>query len=173
PAVMTRTSFEGFNCSMARSLDILGDKWTMLIIRDAFYGVSSFSQFRDRLRVSPHLVRGRLELLVRPHHLPPKPVPPEVARHASPLSDRGKALFPIRVLLPQWGDKWLSGVAGEPVQILDRQSRAPVQPVAVLARDGRYLRPRDIVFAPGPSASAKTLRAFQAVSRDAARGPRR
>lgn len=158
---------------MARSLDILGDKWTMLIIRDAFYGVSSFSQFRDRLGIAPNVLADRLELLVRHDILQRKPVRPEVDRHTYHLTDRGNALFPILVALTQWGDKWLFGVAGEPVQILDRQSRAPVQPVAVLARDGRYLRPRDIVFAPGPSASAKTLRAFQAVSRDAARGPRR
>jgi DNA-binding HxlR family transcriptional regulator len=164
---MTRTSFEDFNCSAARALDILGDKWTMLVIRDAFYGVSTFSEFRDRLGIARNVLTDRLEHLVRHDILERKPVRPGVDRHTYRLTERGKALFPVLIALVQWGDKWLFGSAGEPVQILDREARAPVQPVGVLARDGRYLAPRDVVYAPGPGATDETLRAFEAFKRKA------
>ena len=162
---MTRTSFEDFNCSAARALDVLGDKWTMLVIRDAFYGVSSFSQFQKRLGIARNVLSDRLEHLVNCDILERKPVRPGVDRYAYSLTEQGKTVFPILVALVQWGDKWKSGSAGEPVQILDRKSRAPVQPVGVLARDGRFLTPSDVFYAPGPGATEETLRIFERVER--------
>lgn len=162
---MTRTSFEDFNCSTARAVNILGDKWTMLIVRDAFYGVSSFSQFQKRLGVARNVLSDRLDQLVQHDVLQRKPVRPGVDRYTYRLTERGKTIFPILIALMQWGDRWTSGNSGGPVVILDREANAPIQQVGVFARDGRHLTPADVLFAPGPGATDATLLAFESFRR--------
>ncbi|HKU98065.1 MAG TPA: helix-turn-helix domain-containing protein [Vineibacter sp.] len=158
---MTRTSLEAFNCSAARALDILGDKWTMLIVRDAFYGISTFTGFHQRLGMARNILADRLQTLVDHGVLEKIAVRPDVERFTYRLTERGRDLFPLIVALVQWGDKWISGAGGEPVKILDKAKRAPVQSMAVTSRDGRYLEARDVTYAPGPGADAETLALFE------------
>jgi len=152
---MSRTSLKTFNCSVAQTLDIIGDKWTLLIIRDAFLGVSTFSGFQRRLKVARNVLTDRLALLVENQILERRQIKPDVGRYEYHLSERGQALFPVLIGLMQWGDKWIFGSEGEPMQLLDRKKNAPVQQVGVMSRDGHFLRDEDVKFVPGPGAARK------------------
>jgi DNA-binding HxlR family transcriptional regulator len=153
---MTRTSLETFNCSLARSLEIVGDKWAMMIVRDAFYGVSTFSGFQRRLGIARNILADRLHSLVEHGILERAAARPDSERQAYRLTRQGRELFPVLVALTQWGDKWVLGPGKEPVRILDAETDAPIQPIAVQSRTGRYLEVNDVRFAPGPGADADT-----------------
>lgn len=159
---MTRTSLISFNCSLARSLDVLGDRWAMLIVRDAFYGVSRFSVFQQRLGVARNVLTDRLNQLVEAGVLERVATRPDGERLEYRLTAQGRELFPVVVALTQWGDKWIMGAGHEPVRLLDAANEAPVQPVAVMSRDGRYLEADAVAFAPGPGATEKTRVALAA-----------
>jgi len=149
---MSRTSLKTFNCSVAQTLDIIGDKWTLLIIRDAFLGVSTFSEFQRRLNVARNVLTDRLTVLVENQIFERRQTKPGVERYSYHLSERGHALFPVLIGLMQWGDKWIFGSEGEPMQMLDRRKNAPIQQVAVMSRDGHFLKDEDVRFVPGPGA---------------------
>ena len=158
---MSRTSLDNWPCSLARTADILGDKWTLVILRNAFYGQATFSQFQQSLGIARNILSNRLDKLVEHGILQREQTRPEVARYRYTLTDAGKELFPIIVSLTQWGDKWVFGQQGEPVKLLDKQHKAPIQKIGVLARDGRFLQPQDVCFAPGPSASSELIAAWE------------
>ncbi|WOE76389.1 winged helix-turn-helix transcriptional regulator [Alterisphingorhabdus coralli] len=157
---MTRTSLEHFNCSLARTADIIGDKWMLLIIRDAFYGVQSFSEFQERLGLAKTVLSSRLQALVDGDILDKLQTRPGVDRHIYKLTPRGRDLFPVIVSLVQWGDKWIFGAGKEPVSIMDKDQKAPIQAVGVQARNGNFLQPGDIAFAPGAGADDSTHALF-------------
>ena len=157
---MSRTSLKHMQCSLARTADILGDQWMLLILRDAFYGVKSFSDLRRNLGVAANVLSVRLEKLVDEGILAREPVRPGVERYHYHLTEKGKALFPVLISMTQWGDKWIFGNEGEPVQFIDREQRAPLQTVAVQARDGRCLQPADVTFRPGPSAHPRLMEIY-------------
>ena len=90
---MTRTSLEHFNCSLARTVDIIGDKWMLLIIRDAFYGVQSFSEFHERLGLAKTVLTARLQALVDADILDRVQTRPGVERYNYKLTPRGRDLF--------------------------------------------------------------------------------
>ena len=159
---MTRTSLEHFNCSLARTVDIIGDKWTLLIIRDAFYGVQSFSEFQERLGLAKTVLSSRLQVLVEEEVLQKIQTKPNVDRHIYKLTQRGRDLFPVVIALVQWGDKWIFGPGNEPVDIVDKAQSAPIQAIGVQARNGNFLQPRDVSFAPGSGADSDTLSLFEA-----------
>jgi len=150
---MTRTSLKSFNCSVAQTLDILGDKWTMMIIRDAFLGVSAFTHFQKRLKIARNILADRLALLVDNEILERRPARPGTRRYEYHLTERGRALFPILTAITQWGDKWIFGSKGEPMLLLDVEKNAPVQQVGVLSRGGSFLNSKDVKFVPGPGAA--------------------
>ncbi len=149
---MSRTSLNNWQCSLARTAEILGDKWTLMILRDAFFGLSTFSQFQRNLQVSRNVLSDRLEKLVANGILERTPTRPGVERYHYTLSEAGLELLPLLVTMMQWGDKWIFGSEGEPLLLLDREKRSPVQKVGVQARDGRYLRAQDITPTRGPGA---------------------
>ncbi|MEL7540863.1 MAG: helix-turn-helix domain-containing protein, partial [Pseudomonadota bacterium] len=149
---MTRTSLKDVNCSVAQFAEILGDKWSLLIVRDAFTGVSTFSEFQKRLNVSKNVLTERLNNLVRHGIMDRVQTRPDVERYTYELTARGKALFPIGTAIMQWGDKWVFGSEGEPVRVLDKETGAPVQSIVVLSRSGNLLELDDVEYQPGPRA---------------------
>jgi DNA-binding HxlR family transcriptional regulator len=148
-----KTDLGQLNCSLARALEIVGDWWSMLIIRDACLGVSRFGEFRASLGIAKNILATRLDYLVRQGIL---------ARDGSErrplyrLTEKGLALLPALVALMQWGDKWMSKDR-PPILVTDRRG-APVAPVGVRTRTGA-LSPAEVRFQPGPGATGRT-RAF-------------
>ena len=145
---MTRKSFEGVPCSVAQFAEVLGDKWALLIMRDALTGVNTFSGFQKKLGVAKNILSERLSHLVEHGVLERRQTRPGVDRYTYELTTKGKALFPIGTAIMQWGDKWVFGSSGEPVQVLDKKTGAPVQEVGVVSRDGQFLSHDDVLFKP-------------------------
>ena len=143
---MARTSLADYPCSIARTLDAIGDQWSFLIIRDALLGRETFTDFQKSLRVSKNILSQRLGSLVEQGSLSKEPQSPNGRRNRYRLTDRGMALFPIVVAMLQWGDKWCFGSLGEPIKVLDAKTKAPVQNVVVVSRDGQCLQAHDVIY---------------------------
>jgi DNA-binding HxlR family transcriptional regulator len=114
-----RSSASHLNCSIARSLDILGEWWTLLIVRDAFFGVRRFDDFVADLRISRNVLTDRLDTLTGHGILERRRYQQLPDRHEYVLTDKGRDLFPVLMALMSWGDRWLSGpqVGGAPVVV--------------------------------------------------------
>ena len=143
---MTRTSLNGLHCSLARTADLIGDKWTLVILRDAFYGVRSFSAFQTRLGLAKSVLSDRLQKLVDGNILKRTRVRQGVARYEYQLTPAGLELFPLIVGLVQWGDRNIFGVGQEPMAILDRTSGQPIRDLSVQSNSGQTLSAREVTL---------------------------
>ena len=101
---MTRTSLKNVNCSLAQFAEIMGDKWSLLIVRDAFIGVKTFSEFQKRLQIAKNVLTERLNHLVENGVLTKEPTRPGVERFVYELTPMGRALFPVGSAIMHWGD---------------------------------------------------------------------
>ncbi|MCJ7959778.1 MAG: helix-turn-helix transcriptional regulator [Pseudomonas sp.] len=139
---MKRKCLEGDGCPVARALDVVGDWWTLLIIRDAFAGVTRFGDFQKHLGVAKNILATRLKDMVEQGLLQTSEVG---ARSEYQLTDKGRALMPVLVTLAQWGQAFTEpeGVGG---QLLDARSLKPLRKVEIVAEDGRVLGIDDIAI---------------------------
>lgn len=153
---MTRKSLDHFNCSWAQTAEAIGDKWSIMIIRSAFFGVSTFSEFLDELAISKSILAQRLEHLIAHDVLKRAPSRPGGTRLVYKLTDKGRDLFPAIVALGQWGDKWIFGEGNEPVMVVDRAKEQPVLRMEVNSRDGRSLKLSEAGYIAGPGATEDT-----------------
>lgn len=149
-----RFHYSAENCSIARTLAIVGEKWTLLVLREAFYGVRRFEDFHAALGCARNLLAARLRTLVAEGLLERASYQEEGRRrrHAYRLTDKGIDLFPALAALMQWGDRWTADPSGPPVLLRHREcgERLTVQ----LRCDAAHgpLTARDILAAPGPGA---------------------
>ena len=157
---MARKRFREANCSVAQSLDRVGDWWTMLIIRDAFNGTTCFSDFQSSLGVAKNILSQRLAALVKDGIFERIASKPGVERYEYHLTDKGRDLMPLLVALQQWGDKWVFGPNNEPIVVMDSAQRQPIAPLEVRAADGRVLAHADLRAKAGPGADEETLARF-------------
>jgi DNA-binding HxlR family transcriptional regulator len=104
-------------CSIARSLGILGDRWTLLIIREAFSGVRRFDDFRKHLDIARNVLTDRLQRLVDAGVLVQQPYQDNPPRSEYRLTEAGRDLQSTLLSLMQWGDRWLAGRAGPPLEV--------------------------------------------------------
>ncbi|WP_372572321.1 winged helix-turn-helix transcriptional regulator [Ruegeria jejuensis] len=153
---MNTTPLQERDCSWARALHIFGDKWSILIIREAFAGVSKFSDFQRNIGLAKNILATRLDMLCEHEVMMRVPQREGSSRSAYVLTPKGQALFPIIVAIGQWGDKWIFGSKGEPVRIVDKETGSPVQPIAVFSHSGRHLNSSDVTMTAGPGASERT-----------------
>jgi DNA-binding HxlR family transcriptional regulator len=145
-----RTDLSRLNCSTAGALNVVGDEWSLLIVRDALLGVRRFGEFQQSLGLAKNILADRLRRLTADGVLTREG--PE-RRPLYGLTEKGRALAPVIIALMQWGDRWVS-CAGPPVVVTDREGRE-VDPVGIAA-DGRALAPRDLRFRPGAGAEPGT-----------------
>jgi DNA-binding HxlR family transcriptional regulator len=117
---MLGRTYESQTCSVARTLELVGERWTLLIIRDAFLGVRRFGDFAERLGVARNVLQDRLERLVETGILEKVPYQERPLRHEYRLTDMGRDLWPSIVALLQFGDKHLAAEAGPPMLLLHR-----------------------------------------------------
>lgn len=153
---MTRTSLQNFNCSFARTADLIGDKWALLVLRDAFYGYTQFSDFKERLGITPAVLSTRLQSLVSEGILERVQVREGVDRHGYHLTERGMDLFPVVLALVQWGDKWIFDEEGPPIILKNKSTNVPIKPLEIEDGDGVKVLPRDLTFDAGPGATEET-----------------
>jgi len=143
------------NCSLAGALSIVGDWWSLLIVRDALLGVRRFGEFQQSLGLAKNILADRLRRLVDDGVLT-RDGP--ARRPIYGLTDKGRSLAPALIALMQWGDRWVSDRA--PVVVTDVEGRN-VDPVVVRV-EGRSVGPDDLRFQPGAGAEPRT-RAFLAL----------
>jgi DNA-binding HxlR family transcriptional regulator len=149
-----KASFADMECSVARSLEIVGEWWTLLIIRDAFLGVTRFDDFARRLGIARNVLTARLETLVDADVLTKVPYEEgSRARYDYRLTDKGRALWPVLTTLRQWGDEWVVGEGKAPVLLEHRGCDHVTTPNLSCDHCGEVLGPRDVRAIPGPGLS--------------------
>jgi DNA-binding HxlR family transcriptional regulator len=149
-----RLSYSAANCSIARTLGVVGEKWTLLVLREAFYGVRRFDDFHAALGCARNLLAARLKTLVA-HGLLERVAYTDGrgrGRHEYKLTEKGRDLFPVVVALMQWGDKWTADEAGPAVQVFHRDCGEPVSAQLACAAGHTSLGARDTEARPGPGA---------------------
>jgi DNA-binding HxlR family transcriptional regulator len=114
-AAMKRTSFANWPCSIARAMDLLGDWWTPLVLREAFYGIQRFDDFQAGLNIARNTLADRLRTLVTEGLMEKKPYQTDPVRYDYVLTEKGRDFFPVLVALQRWGDRWLADEAGPPI----------------------------------------------------------
>jgi DNA-binding HxlR family transcriptional regulator len=143
---MRRKSLSGAACPIARTLDVIGDWWSLLIVRDALRGMSRFSEFEKSLGVSKNILTQRLRVLLKQGILDLAPVANGSAYQEYRLTAKGRSLFPVLVALGQWGQENVSAPADNRMTLVDREHRRPVRKLEVRAGDGRLLGPGETMM---------------------------
>ncbi|OMI36537.1 hypothetical protein SPAR_25676 [Streptomyces sparsogenes DSM 40356] len=142
-AMVARTRFDDSACPVARSVDTIGDWWSLLIVRDAFDGSRRFGEFQRSLGVAKNILTARLRTLVAGGVLESVPASDGSAYREYVLTPKGEALFPVIVALRQWGEQNLFA-PGEPhSELVDRREGHRLRALEVLSADGRGLNPDD------------------------------
>ncbi|MFF3006036.1 winged helix-turn-helix transcriptional regulator [Kitasatospora sp. NPDC057940] len=138
-----RTTHEESTCPVARPLDVVGDGWTLLIVRDAFDGLRRFGQFQKNLGLARNILSARLANLVANGVFELAPATDGSPYQEYVLTEKGRALFPVITALRQWGDQWFFA-EGEPrARLVERGTGAPIEAMEVRAAGGRVLGPED------------------------------
>jgi DNA-binding HxlR family transcriptional regulator len=145
-----RTRFTDWPCSIARVVDLLGDWWTPLVLRECFYGVRRFDDFQRRLGIGRNILTERLKRLVAEGLLTKVRYEERPPRYEYRLTDSGRAFFDVLMAMKAWGDAHLVGDEGVPQVLVDARTHQPVEPIVVDARTGDRLDPRDLYLLPGP-----------------------
>jgi len=153
---MTRNKLDALNCSIANALDLIGEWWTLLILREAFFGTRRFEDFQQHLGIARNILTARLRKLCDSGVLERVPIKEGAKRHEYKLTQMGRDLQPTLVALTQWGDRWLHQANGAPVKFVERTSGEEIALVSVQTRAGQKLEPRDMVMVPGPGATEET-----------------
>lgn len=146
---------------MARSLEILGDWWTLLVVREAFSGTRRFADFETNLDISKNVLTKRLGHLVEHGVLARVEAGVHGHRYEYELTAKGKDLATVLTALRQWGDRWIFGEGREPLLVLDSRTGRPIPRLRVLGEDGQPVRGADMVVRPGPGASRETLARYR------------
>ncbi|GAA5073142.1 DNA-binding HxlR family transcriptional regulator [Thermocatellispora tengchongensis] len=143
--MVKRTRLDDSDCPVARSVDTIGDWWSLLIVRDAFDGSRRFGQFQRSLGVAKNILAARLRALVAAGIFEVVPAADGSAYQEYVLTPKGRDLFPVIVALRQWGETH-SFTPGEPhSRLVDRLTGRPLAPLRVEADDGRAVEPGDTV----------------------------
>jgi DNA-binding HxlR family transcriptional regulator len=140
-----RKSLKGDYCPSARSLDVIGDWWSLLIVRDAFDGLTRFSEFEKSLGIAKNTLTDRLRTLVSRGILEAAPTGDTGARLEYRLTEMGRDLFPVMVALRQFGERHLFGPNEEHSVLVERETGLPVH-LDIRTQDGRTINPEDTVL---------------------------
>lgn len=158
---MRHRRFTRENCSVARALDVIGDWWTLLLVREAMLGTRRFADFAAELPISRNILTRRLAHLVRRGVLARVDAGRHGTRYEYELTPMGKDLATVMTALRQWGDRWVSGEGREPLLVLDRRTGRPIPPVRILDARGAPIAARDLAIVPGPGARGRTVARFR------------
>ena len=149
-----RTDLGQENCGIARALQIIGDWWSLLIVREAFRGKQRFSEFQKSLELAKNILSSRLKKLVDDGVFVIEPDPDSALSHRYVLTSKGEQLYVILIALWQWGEENCFEPGELDVAMVDKPSGQPLAKLRLLAQDGRVLGPRDFRLAPRQSLAA-------------------
>ena len=144
---MKHKSFTGMNCSLAQSLDILGERWSLLILRDAFRGVRRFEDFLA-IGISRNVLTARLKRLTEEGIFEKRPIDGKSSEYR--LTDKGLDLQPVLLAFTHWGDRYLPHPAGDRIIFRERATGEPIAPMSAYSIDGRPLDAKELTATAGP-----------------------
>lgn len=155
-------------CSVSRSLSVIGDRWSLLIIRSAFLGTRRFSDFQAEIGVTKHRLSDRLSKLVENGVFKKVAYQDNPPRFEYRLTEKGIDLYPVIMTLVQWGDKWMDNDAGKPIEHIHKNCGHITTAKLVCSHCSDELDPRQTDVQPGPALKAvigdndfKELRRFK------------
>ncbi|MGO9855381.1 MAG: winged helix-turn-helix transcriptional regulator [Acidimicrobiales bacterium] len=160
---MERKSFAEMHCSVAQCLEVVGEWWSMLIVRDAFLGVTRFDDFRQRLGISRNILMQRLNHLVEAGVLTRVAYSEHPPRSDYRLTDRGRDLWPVLNAMREWGDKHAAPL-GPPLLMTHSSCGRVLASVPTCSECGEPVGPRDVRASAGPGAVEPLLRGSATVS---------
>ncbi|RMF17053.1 MAG: transcriptional regulator, partial [Gammaproteobacteria bacterium] len=129
-------------CSVARALSVIGDRWTMLILRNCFLGTRRFEQFQKHIGLSRHRLSDRLKTLVEAGILRKQPYQDKPLRYEYRLTEKGVDLYPVLMTLAAWGDKWMAGEDGPPMEYVHTTCGHLTHPTLCCSECGEVIDPR-------------------------------
>ena len=152
-----RTSFRDMNCSIAQCLEVVGEWWSMLIVRDAVLGVTRFEDFHTRLGISRNVLNQRLTDLVASGVLERVAYSEHPPRFDYRLTAKGRDLWPVLTAMRQWGDRW-AAPDGPPVEVVHRGCGRVTELVTVCGACGEPVGASDLRSVPGPGGGVLPVR---------------
>lgn len=126
------------DCPLPAALEVMGERWSFLILRGAFNNLHHFEEFQAHLGIARNILSNRLQRMVEHGIMEREPDPSDRRKIAYRLTPKGRELFPVLIALRQWGERWIAEMPSNPV-LVDSRNRQPVAPVQVHASDGRPL----------------------------------
>jgi DNA-binding HxlR family transcriptional regulator len=148
---MRRASFEDLNCSIAQCLEVVGDWWSLLVVRESLFGITRFEDFAARLGIARNTLTHRLDHLVGHGVLERVAYQERPVRYEYRLTEKGLDLWTVVTAMRQWGDRW-AAADGPPVDVVHVDCGHVTTAVPSCSRCGEVLRPQDLRAQPGPGA---------------------
>jgi DNA-binding HxlR family transcriptional regulator len=151
---MLGNDYKGQNCSIARTLELVGERWTVLVLRDVFLGIRRFDAIQHNLGLARNVLAARLDRLVAEGVLEKALYQERPPRHEYRLSEKGLDLWPVIVELLRWGDRYAAPAAGPPIVLRHRDCGGLMDEWRICENCGKPLGPRDVRAERGPGALA-------------------
>lgn len=149
-----RLDFSAVNCSVAAALAIVGEKWTLLVLREAFFGLTRFDEMQEAIGCARNILSNRLATLVESGLLERTSYQQEGQRQRPEyrLTQQGVELFPVVIALMNWGDRWLAKAGNAPIEIRHKECTSPIHVELRCARGHGPLNANETFATPGPGA---------------------
>ncbi|USU06566.1 helix-turn-helix transcriptional regulator [Sphingomonadaceae bacterium OTU29LAMAA1] len=152
-------SFVGMRCSIAGALELIGDRWALLIVRDLSMGMTRYDDLRTSLGIPPATLAARLKRLEETEILTRDRYQERPPRDEYRLTPKGRDLWKVSIALREWGDRWdASGFGAATIEITDRETGRPLELAMVDRETGQAVSPTRIELRPGPGADESTHR---------------
>ncbi len=152
---MKRTSFARMHCSLARGLDLIGDWWSPLIVRDLFLGIARFDDLIEDLGISRNLLTRRLKSLIASGIIERKAYQRRPLRYEYGLTPAGRDLVPAILALTAWGDRWARPAEGSPILFVHKTCGHRFEPRVTCSACGEAIRSESVKAVGGPGGAAK------------------
>lgn len=137
---------ELIECGLPQALEVMGERWSFMILRASFNGLKHFEEFLSELGIARNILSNRLAKLVEHGILKREPCADDRRKIEYRLTDKGLDLLPAMLALRQWGQKYGAEQVAEDPVLVDERDRLPIGPVSILAHDGRILGPEDLLL---------------------------
>jgi len=157
---------------MVRAMGVVGDRWSILILREAYYGIKRFDEFEYYIGIAPNVLSNRLKRLVEAGVMRRGPLPEHSARYEYILTEKGRDFFPAYLALKKWGDDWLAEPEGPQIVFREREAMREIEYPKLLSASGKPLRLEDVEIVAGSGAVAFNRQRFGGVSGKARAGTR-
>lgn len=138
-------------CSVARALEIIGDRWVFLILREAFFGVRHYDQFQENLGIASNILSQRLKILVNSGLFTKKKDDTDGRRITYRFTEKGVDLYSVTLALMRWGDRWLADEDGPPLILFHNACGRRLEPVMCCAHCGELVDAREVTYENGPA----------------------